>query len=269
MQPLLKIENVVKRYAARRSRGSRRTFTALDGMSLRIAWQTTVALVGESGSGESALALCIACLHRLTPGSMCFEGTDLAVREEAQLRLLRPHIQLVFQDPGSSLHPHWTALGLVSEPLLAQRHLSRQERQRKALNLLDRVAIPRKMGGRRADQLSGGQKQRMAIARALALEPKLIVLDEALSGLDCSVQQQISNLLLELESSLGLSYLFITHDFLMAAHLADQIAVIDCGRIVESGPYERILCAPSHDATRSLLAATARFPETPSDLVNA
>jgi peptide/nickel transport system ATP-binding protein len=125
------------------------------------------------------------------------------------------------------------------------------------------------MGGRRADELSGGQKQRIAIARALALEPKLIVLDEALSALDCSVQAQIANLLLELQSSLGLTYLFITHDFLMAAHLADEIAVMDRGRIVESGPTERIVRAPSHEATRSLLAATPRFLETPSVLVNA
>jgi peptide/nickel transport system ATP-binding protein len=269
MQPLLKIENLVKHYAAGRSRGSRRTFAALDGVSLSIASQTTVALVGESGSGKSTLALCIACLERPTSGSMWFEGIDVAVREEAQLRLLRPQIQLVFQDPASSLNPHWTALELVSEPLLVQRRFDRQERERKALDLLDRVAISRKMGGRRADELSGGQKQRIAIARALALEPKLIVLDEALSGLDCSVAAQISNLLRELQSSLGLTYLFITHDFLMAAHLADQIAVMDRGRIVESGPTERILRAPSHEATRSLLAATARFPETPSVLVNA
>ena len=118
------------------------------------------------------------------------------------------------------------------------------------------------------DELSGGQKQRLAIARALALEPKLIILDEALSALDCSVQAQISNLLLELQSSLGLTYLFITHDFAMAAHLADQIAVMDRGRIVESGPAEKILSSPSHEVTRSLLAATPRFIETPSVLVH-
>jgi peptide/nickel transport system ATP-binding protein len=125
------------------------------------------------------------------------------------------------------------------------------------------------MASRRASELSGGQKQRLAIARALALEPKLIILDEALSALDCSVQAQISNLLLELQSSLGLTYLFITHDFLMAAHLADQIAVMHRGRIVESGPAENILRSPSHETTRALLAATSRLVESPGVLVRA
>jgi len=129
--------------------------------------------------------------------------------------------------------------------------------------LLDRVAIPRRLASQRTDELSGGQKQRLAIARALALEPKLIILDEALSALDCSVQAQISNLLLELQSSFGLTYLFITHDFAMAAHLADQIAVMDRGRIVESGPAENILRSPSHEVTRALLAATLPITETP------
>jgi peptide/nickel transport system ATP-binding protein len=143
-----------------------------------------------------------------------------------------------------------------------RQHSSKQERDDKAYVLLDRVAIARKLADRRADELSGGQKQRLAIARALALEPKLIILDEALSALDCSVQAQISNLLLDLQSSLGLTYLFITHDFAMAAHLADEIAVMDRGRIVESGPSEKILRSPNHEATRSLLAATLPFTGT-------
>jgi ABC-type glutathione transport system ATPase component len=269
MQLLLNVENLVKHYAAGRSRGSRDNLSALDGVSLEIAPQTTLALIGESGSGKSTLALCIACLERPTTGSIWFEGIDIASLDENQLRLLRPQIQLVFQDPASSLNPRWTALELVSEPLFVQRRFTNQEREDKALALLERVALPRKLAGRRADELSGGQKQRVAIARALALEPKLIILDEALSALDCSVQAQISNLLLELQSSIGLTYLFITHDFAMAAHLADQIAVMDRGRIVESGPVEGILRSPSHEATRSLLAATPRFVEEPSVLVNA
>ncbi len=268
MQPLLKVENLVKRYAAGESRGSRDTFTALDGVSLSIVPQTMLALIGESGSGKSTLALCIACLERPTTGSIWFEGIDVASLDENQLRLLRPQIQLVFQDPASSLNPRWTALELVSEPLFVQRRFTKQEREGKALELLERVALPRKMAGRRANELSGGQKQRVAIARALALEPKLIILDEALSALDCSVQAQISNLLLELQSFLGLAYLFITHDFAMAAHLADQIAVMERGRIVESGPAERILRSPNHEATRALLAATPRFADAPRVLVN-
>jgi ABC-type glutathione transport system ATPase component len=268
MQPLLKIENLVKHYAVRKSARVKDKIAALDGVSLSIAPQTTLALVGESGSGKSSLALCIACLEPPTSGSIWFEGIDIASLGKNQQRLLRPQIQLIFQDPASSLNPRWTALEIVSEPFLVQRRFTQQERDDKALQLLDRVALPRKLASRRPDELSGGQKQRLAIARALALEPKLIILDEALSALDCSVQAQISNLLLELQSSLGLTYLFITHDFAMAAHLADQIAVMHRGRIVESGPPEKILSSPSHEATRFLLAATPCLSESPSELVH-
>ncbi len=269
MQPLLKVENLTKHYAAGRSARPKRTLAALDGVSLSITSGETLALVGESGSGKSTLAICIACLEPPTSGSIWFEGIDVAALAEHQQRLLRPQIQLVFQDPASSLNPRWTAIDIVSEPFLVQRRFTKPDRAVRSLQLLDRVGIPRKMAGRRVDELSGGQKQRLAIARALALEPKLIILDEALSALDCSVQAQISNLLLELQSSLGLTYLFITHDFAMAAHLADQIAVMDRGRIVESGPTEKILSSPGHEVTRSLLAATPRFIETPSVLVTA
>jgi ABC-type glutathione transport system ATPase component len=268
MQPLLKVENLVKHYAAGRSAGTKVKLAALDGVSLSIPSGETLALVGESGSGKSTLALCIACLERPTSGNIWFEGIDVTALDENQQRLLRPQIQLVFQDPASSLNPRWTALDIVSEPFLVQRHFTKPDRTVRALQLLDCVAIPRKMAARRADELSGGQKQRLAIARALALEPKIIILDEALSALDCSVQAQISNLLLELQCSLGLTYLFITHNFAMAAHLADQIAVMDRGRIVESGPAENVLRSPRHQATRSLIAAMPRFIETPGVLVH-
>ncbi|MHB8502460.1 MAG: ATP-binding cassette domain-containing protein [Candidatus Acidiferrales bacterium] len=267
MQPLLRIENLVKHYAAGRSASSRDKLAALDGVSLSIAPQTTLALLGKSGSGKSTLALCIACLERPTSGSIWFEGVGVTALAESERRRVRPQIQLVFQDPASSLNPRWTALEIVSEPLLVQQRFTKQERIEKTHTLLDRVALPRKMASRRPDELSGGQKQRLAIARALALEPKLIILDEALSALDCSVQAQISNLLLDLQSSLGLTYLFITHDFAMAAHLADQIAVMDRGRIVESGLTEKILSFPCHQATRSLLAATPSLAETQNVLV--
>jgi ABC-type oligopeptide transport system ATPase subunit len=268
MQPLLKVENLVKHYAAGRSAPSTDKFAALDGVSLSIPARTTLALVGESGCGKTTLALCVARHEHPTSGSICFAGVDVTALDENQQRLLRPQIQLVFQDPASSLNPRWTALEIVSEPFLVQGRFSKQERSDKASTWLDHVGISRKMFSRRANELSGGQKQRLAIARALALEPKLIVLDEALSALDCSVQAQISNLLLELQSSLGLTYLFITHDFAMAAHLADEIAVMDHGRIAESGPVENILRSPGHPATRSLLATTPRVPEAQGVLVN-
>jgi ABC-type glutathione transport system ATPase component len=272
MQPLLQVENLVKHYAAGRSPRSALRLSdklaALDGVSLVIARETTLALVGESGSGKSTLALCIACLERPTSGSIWFEGVDVTALTENERRAVRPQIQLVFQDPASSLNPRWTALEILSEPLIVQRRFSKPEREDRVFRLLDRVALPRKLASRRADELSGGQKQRLAIARALALEPKLIILDEALSALDCSVQAQIANLLLELQSSLGLTYLFITHDLAMAAHLADQIAVMNNGRIVESGTPENILRSPIHETTRSLLAATPTLVESPTMLVN-
>jgi ABC-type oligopeptide transport system ATPase subunit len=268
MQPLLKVENLVKHYAARQPARSKDKLAALDGVSLSIAAQASVALVGESGSGKSTLALCIACLEPPTSGSILFEGIDVAALHKKQQRLLRRQVQLVFQDPASSLNPRWTALEIVSEPFFLERGFTKKDRESKALELFDRLAIPRTMARRRADELSGGQKQRLAIARALAPEPKLIILDEALSALDCSVQAQISNLLLDLQSSLGLTYLFITHDFAMVAHFAEEIAVMHRGRIVESGPAEKILHSPSHEATRSLLAATPRVPDTHGALVN-
>jgi ABC-type glutathione transport system ATPase component len=268
MQPLLQVENVVKSYAAGRFKSTAPAFAALDGVSLSIPSQSTLALVGESGSGKSTLALCVACLEVPTSGSIWFEGANIAALEEKQRRKVRPRIQLVFQDPAGSLNPRWTALDIVSEPLLVPRQFTQRERRDKVFALFERVALPRKIAERKPDELSGGQKQRLAIARALALEPKLLVLDEALSALDCSVQAQISNLLVELQNSLGLTYLFITHDFAMASHLADQIAVMHRGHIVECGPAADILRAPSHEATRSLLAATPRFLDPPGALVN-
>ncbi|HXJ06237.1 MAG TPA: ATP-binding cassette domain-containing protein [Candidatus Acidoferrum sp.] len=268
MHPLLKVEDLVKQYPAGRSAGSKVKLLALDAVSLSIAQQTTLALVGESGSGKSTLALCFACLEQPTSGSIFFEGVDVAALPESELRSVRPQVQLVFQDPAASLNPRWTTFEILSEPLFLQRSLAKQNRNNTVSQLLDRVALPRNLTSRRPGELSGGQKQRLAIARALALEPKMIILDEALSALDCSVQAQILNLLLDLQSSLGLTYLFITHDFSMAAQIADQIAVMDRGRIVESGTVHKILSSPTHESTRTLLAATPRFPTSPPSQVN-
>lgn len=268
MQPLLRVENLVKRYSAGRSSRAVESFSALNGVSFSIPSQTTLALVGESGSGKSTLAFCVACLESVTSGSIWFEDRDLAALPEKHRREFRPRIQLVFQDPASSLNPRWTALEVISEPLLVQRRFSKFERERKAFELLDRVALPRAIAARRVTEMSGGQKQRLAIARALALEPRLIIFDEALSALDCSIQAQISNLLRDLQSSLGLTYLFITHDLPMAAYMGDEIAVIDSGRIVECGPPDAILRSPNHNSTRSLLAATPTLVRPQNTAVN-
>jgi ABC-type glutathione transport system ATPase component len=236
--------------------GTEREVTALRGISFSISARSTLALVGESGSGKSTLAFCIACLERATSGSILFQGEEIAVLPEKQQRTMRQKIQLVFQDPARSLNPRFSALEIVSEPLLVQGRCNKREREDKARALLGQVGIPQQKTLHRADEFSGGQRQRLAIARALALEPHLLILDEALSALDCSVQAQISNLLLELQSSLGLTYLFITHDFAMAGHLADEIAVMEQGKIVELGPAEKVLRSPEQQVTRRLVSAT-------------
>src|SRR3989441_12939148 len=168
-------------------------------------------------------------------------------------------MQLVLQVPPRWLKPDFPVLELGTEPLLVQGRLHKRKREDRARALLAQVGLPQEKALQRAEEFSGGQRQRLAIARALALDPKLLILDEALSALDCSVQAQIANLLLELQASLSLTYLFITHDFAMAAHLADEIAVMDHGRIVELGAAEKLLRSPEHEATRCLLAATPRF----------
>ena len=259
---LLRVENLVKHYERRKLFGAQSVLPALNGVSLSIHAKTTLAVVGESGCGKSTLARCIACLERPTSGDIWFDESNLAKLSEAPQRKVRPQIQLVFQDPASSLNPRWTAFEVVGEPLFLQRLLSRQEQEEKCRGLLDMVGISSKSGARRVTEFSGGQRQRLAIARALALQPKLIILDEALSALDPSIQAQISNLLLDLQSSLQLSFLFITHDLPMAAHFANEISVMHRGRIVESGSAEKLFRSPEHEITRGLLAAVPPFAAT-------
>lgn len=260
MGSILKIENLVKRYAKRDFVGVPQDFLALDSVSLTVSAGTTFAIVGESGSGKSTLASCIACLEMPTAGNLWFEGRNLAQSSQGALRKIRPQIQLIFPDPASSLNPRWTILEILVEPLVLQGKLSRTQRNTRAFSLLERVGLSPDLVERPAAELSGGQRQRLAIARALTLEPKLLILDEALSALDCSVQAQIANLLLDLQSSLGMTFLFITHDLTMAALLADEIAVMSRGRIVEHGPSTKILRSPGHEVTRHLLAAVPQLP---------
>lgn len=259
MERLLIVENLAKRYEDKGVLGTKKELAALEGISFSIGPRSTLALVGESGSGKSTLALCIACLERATSGRIVFNGNEITVLDKKRLREVRPQVQLVFQDPARSLNPRFSALEIVSEPLLVQKRCSKREREDRAIALLACVGIPRERALQKADEFSGGQRQRLAIARALALEPKLLILDEALSALDCSVQAQIANLLLELQSSLGLTYLFITHDLAMAEHLADEIAVMERGKIVELGAAEKVLRAPAQEVTRRLIAATPRL----------
>jgi ABC-type glutathione transport system ATPase component len=259
MRPLLIVENLVKCYAKRKLAGGREEVRALDGVSFSIFRGATLGLVGESGSGKSTLASCLACLENPSSGSIWFEEVDIAKLAEKERRGIRRQIQLIFQDPANSLNPRWKVLEILAEPLLLQGNLGPDEMRRRVHVLLNLVGLSLDLEGRLPWELSGGQRQRLAIARALALEPKLLILDEALSALDCSVQAQIANLLVELQSSLGMTYLFISHDLAMAAHLADEIAVMSRGCIVEQGPPGRVLKQPQSETTRELLTAVPQL----------
>lgn len=255
MEPLLRAEDVVKRYQRGRAFGRSPEVVALAGVSLAICSGATLALVGPSGCGKSTLALCLAGLERVSSGKIWFAGKEVGALEEKQQRTVRSNIQMVFQDPASSLNPRLSALELVTEPLNIQKRFDEGERRDRSRYFLERVGIRREKMNRRPGEFSGGQRQRIAIARALVLDPKVLILDEALSALDYSVQAQVANLLLELQFSLGQTYIFITHDLAMAAHLADEIAVMDSGRIAEMGVTEHIVDAPQHAVTRRLLLA--------------
>jgi ABC-type glutathione transport system ATPase component len=259
MDRLLIVEKLEKHYEHTRVLGAKKEVTALHDVTFSIGQGSTLALVGESGSGKSTLASCIACLERPTSGRIVFDGNEITAFDEKQIRGMRPRIQMVFQDPARSLNPRFSAIDIVSEPLLVQGRLDKREREGRARGLLAQVGIPQVKAMQRAEEFSGGQRQRLAIARALALKPKLLILDEALSALDCSVQAQIANLLIELQGSLGLAYLFITHDFAMAGHLADEIAVMEQGNLVELGLAEKVLRAPEQELTRRLIAAIPRM----------
>jgi ABC-type glutathione transport system ATPase component len=263
MEPLLKVENLEKHYERGGPFRAPKRVTALTTVSFMIYPKTTLALVGESGSGKSTLGLCIACLENPTSGRIHFDNCEITSLTEKQLRLVRPQIQLVFQDPANSLNPRMTVLDIVTEPLIVQHRQTKSEKNARARELLECVGLSQEKALRRPDELSGGQKQRVAIARALALKPKLLILDEALSRLDCSVQAQVANLLLELQLSLGLTYLFITHDLRMAAHLADEIAVMEHGRIVELGKAEKVFHSPTQFITRQMVNASMGISATP------
>jgi len=250
---LLCAENLVKRYSGHRSFGEKHDVVALDDVSFSIAEGKTLAIAGPSGSGKSTLALCVACLERPTAGKILLQGREITGLPERDLRDVRPQVQIVFQDPALSLNPGFSANEIVAEPLRVSRKLTKTERFARGRKLLEFVGLSPRWENRKPAEFSGGQRQRLAIARALALEPKLLVLDEPFSALDCSIQAQIANLLLELQATLGLAYLFITHDLVMAAQMADEIAVMERGRIIEQGEREKILGQSTHDTTRKLL----------------
>jgi oligopeptide/dipeptide ABC transporter ATP-binding protein len=248
--PLLEIEGLVVEY-----RRAGVTVHAVDGVDLTVPRGRTVGLVGESGCGKSTVAKAVVRLLKPTRGVVRFDGQDLAGLSERELRPVRPRLQMVFQDPQSSLDPRMTVREIVEEPLAVNRRGNRAARRAQVLELLDRVGLPRRTEGRYAFQLSGGQQQRVAIARALALGPDLVVADEPTSALDVSIQAQILALLGELQAGLGLSLLFISHDLGAVRQLADEIVVMYLGRVCEAGPVAAVLDHPAHPYTTALLSA--------------
>jgi peptide/nickel transport system ATP-binding protein len=233
--------------------------TAVDGVSLRLAQGRTLALVGESGCGKTTTGKAILQLIRPTHGDVCFDGTNLSVLTERRLRPLRRTMQIVFQNPFASLDPRMRVGEIIDEGMTAlDVTADKQARAARIATLLARVGLPADVLGRYPHEFSGGQRQRIAIARALAVEPQLLICDEPTSALDVSVQAQILNLLRELQDSLRLSYLFITHNIAVVDYIAHEVAVMYLGRIVEQGPAEELLQRPRHPYTEALLSAVPR-----------
>lgn len=231
------------------------TFRAVDNVNLDVAPGEVVGLVGESGSGKSTLGKAAIGLVKLTSGSVFLSGTDITELSQRGLREPRKKIGVVFQDPGSSLNPRWPIGQAIAEPLALHTTLSKEQRQTKVEELLDQVDLSRKLRNRYPHQLSGGQRQRVGIARALALEPALVIADEPTSALDVSVQAKVLKLLREIQAEHGFACLFITHDLAVVEELSDRIAVMQAGKLVESGPAQAVLHNPSEAYTARLIAA--------------
>ena len=228
---------------------------AVDGVSLVIRRGETLGLVGESGCGKSTLGRAVMRLEEPTNGQVLFEGRDLARSSSEELLALRREMQMIFQDPYSSLNPRMTVGEIVREPLVVHRLGTRPEQLDKVRGLLETVGLAGNVLDRFPHEFSGGQRQRVGIARALALGPQLVIADEPVSALDVSVRSQVLNLMLRLQRDLALTYLFISHDLSVIEHISDTIAVMYLGRIVENGPAERVFAAPIHPYTRTLLEA--------------
>jgi len=228
---------------------------AVDGVSFEIYEGETLGLVGESGGGKSTLGRTILQLHKPTEGTIYFEGQDLGSLSKDELRRTRARMQIIFQDPYSSLNPRMTVEAIVSEPLVVHKIGNQDERRARVDELLDRVGLNPAFANRFPHEFSGGQRQRIGVARALALNPSFIVADEPISALDVSIQAQVVNLLEDLQDSLNLTYLFIAHDLSMVRHICDRVAVMYLGKIVELGPTEEIYNNPQHPYTQALLSA--------------
>ncbi len=242
--------DLVKRYPVR---DSDRVVTAVAGVSIRLQTGETLGIVGESGCGKSTLAKLLVRLEEPTSGRVLLDGVDMTAASPDELRALRRRIQLVFQDPYSSLDPRRTVDDTLGEVLVAHRlHGDAAGRAARVAELLEMVGLGPGLGRSYPHEMSGGQRQRVGIARALAVEPRVLLLDEPVSALDVSVRAEIMNLLARLRDQLGLSYLFISHDVAMVRHLSDRVAVMYLGRIVETGSWKTVVDAPLHPYTQAL-----------------
>jgi oligopeptide/dipeptide ABC transporter ATP-binding protein len=257
--PILELDVVVKHYAASRS-GSRSASRrgqvhAVDGVSLALARGETVGLVGESGCGKSTLARCAVRLIDVTGGRILFEGQDITKATHKQLRPIRRHLQMIFQDPSGSLNSRRRVGSVIGDPLAIHRIGDKHDRRKRVQQLMELVGLNPEHYNRFPGEFSGGQRQRIGVARALATEPSVLVCDEPVSALDVSVQAQIINLFKDLQQRLGLTYLFIAHDLAVVEHMSDRIAVMYLGKIVEVGPSEQVTQRPRHPYTQALLSA--------------
>jgi ABC-type glutathione transport system ATPase component len=259
----LRVRGLTRRYWVRN--GAWRPLSpllAVNDVSFAIPPGKTLALVGRSGSGKSTAARCVMRFEKPDTGEIWVGETNIASLGTKALAPFRTKIQMIFQDPATSMNPRMSAADIIEEPLLIQRRGSRTERRDRVAQLMQEVHVSPDWMDRRAGEFSGGQRQRLALARALALEPKLLVLDEALTGLDLSTQARIANLLFELQAARSLTYLLISHDLGLVVRMADLIAVMSGGKIVEQGSTSQVITQPEHPKTRALLAASKHFRAT-------
>ena len=253
---LIQVRDLVKHYeSGGLFRGSAPPVRAVQGVSFEVARGETLALVGESGCGKSSVGRTIRRLQEPTSGSAVFEGVELFALDRAALRKMRRRMQIIFQDPYSSLNPRMTVGAAIAEGIEIHRLASGRDVGRRVGALLEEVGLDPAYAGRYPHEFSGGQRQRIGIARALAVEPSFVVCDEPVSALDVSVQAQVLNLLADLQRERGLSYLFIAHDLAVVRQIARRVAVMYLGRIVEEGPTEELLREPRHPYTVALLSA--------------